>query len=203
MEPARSSLRYRRWRPTPSSEIPAGTSWQYEPKWDGFRCLAFRDGDEVELQSKAGQPLARYFPDVVEALRALARAALRPGRRDRRPRRRLALVRRAAAAHPPGREPRPQAGAEHPASSSSSTCSLDAERRAAGRPRRWSERRGEARGVRGAVLRARTAPIRLSPRHGRPARGAALARRGGGGARRRHRQAARRCPTAPASARRW
>src|SRR4029450_13425102 len=50
------------------AEIPTGEEWQYEPKWDGFRCLAFRDGMEVELQSKAGQPLARYFPEVVEAI---------------------------------------------------------------------------------------------------------------------------------------
>src|SRR5439155_4843186 len=49
-------------------EIPAGGEWQYETKWDGFRCIAFRDGDKVELQSKAGQPLARYFPDLVAAL---------------------------------------------------------------------------------------------------------------------------------------
>src|ERR687898_781232 len=49
--------------------IPSGDNWQYEPKWDGFRCLAFRDGDKVELQSKAGQPLARYFPEVVEAVK--------------------------------------------------------------------------------------------------------------------------------------
>jgi ATP-dependent DNA ligase len=49
-------------------EIPSGEGWQYEPKWDGFRCLAFRDADEIFLQSKAGQPLARYFPDVVRAL---------------------------------------------------------------------------------------------------------------------------------------
>jgi ATP-dependent DNA ligase len=53
-------------------EIPRGDEWQYEPKWDGFRCLAFRDGDKIELQSKAGQPLARYFPELVEALRELA-----------------------------------------------------------------------------------------------------------------------------------
>ena len=46
-------------------EIPTGDEWQYEPKWDGFRCLAFRDGDKIFLQSKNGQPLARYFPDVV------------------------------------------------------------------------------------------------------------------------------------------
>jgi ATP-dependent DNA ligase len=45
-------------------EIPTGDGWQYEPKWDGFRCLVFRDGDKIFLQSKNGQPLARYFPDV-------------------------------------------------------------------------------------------------------------------------------------------
>jgi ATP-dependent DNA ligase len=49
-------------------EIPRGDNWQYEPKWDGFRCLAFRRREQVLLQSKAGQPLARYFPEVVEAL---------------------------------------------------------------------------------------------------------------------------------------
>jgi ATP-dependent DNA ligase len=53
------------------AEIPAGDGWFYEPKWDGFRCLAFRDGDEVELRSKSGKPLGRYFPDVVEAMRSL------------------------------------------------------------------------------------------------------------------------------------
>jgi ATP-dependent DNA ligase len=50
------------------NEIPAGENWEYEPKWDGFRCLAFRDGDTVELQSKSGQTLGRYFPEIVEAL---------------------------------------------------------------------------------------------------------------------------------------
>jgi ATP-dependent DNA ligase len=54
-----------------SAELPTGDAWLYEPKWDGFRCLAFRDGDRVELRSKAGRPLGRYFPDVVEALAAL------------------------------------------------------------------------------------------------------------------------------------
>ena len=49
-------------------EIPAGVGWQYEPKWDGFRCVAFRDGEQIHLQSKAGQPLARYFPDITDAL---------------------------------------------------------------------------------------------------------------------------------------
>ena len=52
-------------------EIPSGPDWQYEPKWDGFRCIAFRDAENVYLQSKAGQPLARYFPDIVEALAKL------------------------------------------------------------------------------------------------------------------------------------
>src|SRR5262245_60958316 len=51
--------------------IPVGKEWQYEPKWDGFRCLVFRDRDEVELQSKSGQPLTRYYPELVEAVRAL------------------------------------------------------------------------------------------------------------------------------------
>src|SRR5438105_5969863 len=46
-------------------------TWLYEPKWDGFRCLAFRKYNEVVLQSKAGQPLGRYFPELVEALRSL------------------------------------------------------------------------------------------------------------------------------------
>ena len=50
------------------SEIPAGENWEYEPKWDGFRCLAFREDTKVELQSKSGQALERYFPEVVEAL---------------------------------------------------------------------------------------------------------------------------------------
>ena len=52
-------------------EIPDGDDWQYEPKWDGFRCIAFKEGDDVQLQSKSGQPLARYFPEVVDAVRAL------------------------------------------------------------------------------------------------------------------------------------
>jgi ATP-dependent DNA ligase len=53
-------------------EIPTGDAWQYEPKWDGFRCLAFRNGDKIFLQSKNGQPLARYFPDVVENVAKLS-----------------------------------------------------------------------------------------------------------------------------------
>jgi ATP-dependent DNA ligase len=52
-------------------EIPTGSEWQYEPKWDGFRCLVFRDKNKVELQSKSGHSLTRYFPDIVDAALAL------------------------------------------------------------------------------------------------------------------------------------
>jgi ATP-dependent DNA ligase len=52
-------------------ELPLGPGWQYEPKWDGFRCLVFRMGRSVELQSKSGQSLTRYFPEVVEAVRSV------------------------------------------------------------------------------------------------------------------------------------
>jgi ATP-dependent DNA ligase len=51
--------------------LPSGAQWEYEPKWDGFRCLAFKDGDDVDLRSKAGQPFNRYFPEIVEAMKAL------------------------------------------------------------------------------------------------------------------------------------
>lgn len=52
-------------------EIPVGHEWQYEPKWDGFRCLAFRDGIDIHLQSKSLQPLGRYFPELVAAFERL------------------------------------------------------------------------------------------------------------------------------------
>ncbi|HWY70534.1 MAG TPA: ATP-dependent DNA ligase [Terriglobales bacterium] len=52
-------------------QLPESGDWLYEPKWDGFRGLAFRKNDDVLLQSKAGQPLGRYFPELIEALRAL------------------------------------------------------------------------------------------------------------------------------------
>lgn len=52
-------------------EIPTGPEWEYEPKWDGFRCLAFRDGEKLDIVSKSGQPLARYFPEIEEALLGL------------------------------------------------------------------------------------------------------------------------------------
>jgi ATP-dependent DNA ligase len=51
-------------------ELPAGENWIFEPKWDGFRALIFRDGDEIHIQSRDEKPLNRYFPELVEALRA-------------------------------------------------------------------------------------------------------------------------------------
>jgi ATP-dependent DNA ligase len=52
-------------------ELPDEEGWQFEPKWDGFRCLAYRAGTGVELQSKSGKSLARYFPEIAAALRTL------------------------------------------------------------------------------------------------------------------------------------
>ncbi len=53
------------------ADLPAGPYWQYEPKFDGFRCIAFKDGEEVDIRSKSGQPFNRYFPEVVAALEKL------------------------------------------------------------------------------------------------------------------------------------
>src|SRR6188472_1392619 len=53
------------------SDLPKDAGWQYEPKWDGFRCLAFRAGNEVEIKSKSGKSLSRFFPEVLSNLRAL------------------------------------------------------------------------------------------------------------------------------------
>jgi ATP-dependent DNA ligase len=54
-----------------AEELPLGEGWVYEPKWDGFRALVFKDGEAIHLGSRSGQPLQRYFPEVVEALRAI------------------------------------------------------------------------------------------------------------------------------------
>jgi len=50
-------------------ELPSGEGWSYEPKWDGFRCVVFRDHDEIELGSRNGRPLNRYFPEILDPLR--------------------------------------------------------------------------------------------------------------------------------------
>jgi ATP-dependent DNA ligase len=51
--------------------LPEGVGWQFEPKWDGFRCLAFRNDETVELRAKSGKSLSRFFPEVLAALAAL------------------------------------------------------------------------------------------------------------------------------------
>lgn len=55
----------------PATDLPTGPEWQYEPKWDGFRCLAFRDRSRIDLMSKSAKPLTRYFPELVERLSSL------------------------------------------------------------------------------------------------------------------------------------
>ncbi len=65
------SKKYHPMEAQSASELPAGPEWQYEPKWDGFRCVAFRDASRVDLQSKSGKPLTRYFPELAAALKGL------------------------------------------------------------------------------------------------------------------------------------
>src|SRR3984893_6345792 len=65
------SKKYAPMEALPAIDLPSGPEWQYEPKWDGFRCLAFCDGERVDLQSKSGKPLTRYFPELAAALLAL------------------------------------------------------------------------------------------------------------------------------------
>jgi ATP-dependent DNA ligase len=65
------SKRYQPMEAMPAQDLPTGREWQYEPKWDGFRCLAFRDHKRIDLISKSGKPLTRYFPELVMALREL------------------------------------------------------------------------------------------------------------------------------------
>lgn len=54
-----------------AKDLPTDSNYQFEPKWDGFRALCFKDGNEVAFQSKSGQPLSRYFPELVEAVKAI------------------------------------------------------------------------------------------------------------------------------------
>jgi ATP-dependent DNA ligase len=56
--------------------LPREPGWQYEPKWDGFRCLVFRDGADVELKAKSGKSLSRFFPDAVRTIAALPKKKL-------------------------------------------------------------------------------------------------------------------------------
>jgi ATP-dependent DNA ligase len=54
------------------TELPKEAGWQFEPKWDGFRCLAFRAGGDAEIKAKSGKSLSRFFPEVLENLRAVS-----------------------------------------------------------------------------------------------------------------------------------
>src|SRR5688500_18467447 len=58
-----------------AGDLPPGQGWQFEPKWDGFRCIVFKKGADVRLQSKSGQPLERYFPEVVARVAAMKAAS--------------------------------------------------------------------------------------------------------------------------------
>ena len=62
------SKTYAAMEAAPATDLPVGPEWHYEPKWDGFRCLAFRDKKSIDLESKSGKPLTRYFPELVAAL---------------------------------------------------------------------------------------------------------------------------------------
>ena len=63
------------------TDLPADAGWQFEPKWDGFRCLAFRAGNEVEIRAKSGKSLSRFFPEVVYQPGNASREEFRSGRR--------------------------------------------------------------------------------------------------------------------------
>ena len=82
--------------------------WQFEPKWDGFRCLAFRAGDRVELRAKSGKPLARYFPEVEALLRRLELSRFVLDGELVVPLGETLSFRRAANAPAPRREPHPK-----------------------------------------------------------------------------------------------
>jgi len=99
----------------PVAAAATGEGWQYEPKWDGFRCLAFRSGDATELRSKSGQPLTPLLPRPgrFAAGAALPEAGAR--RRAGDPSRRRAVVRAIAAAPASGGEPGAEAGGAQPA----------------------------------------------------------------------------------------
>ena len=169
----------------------------FEPKWDGFRCLVFKDGDEVELASRNTKPLTRYFPEVAAAAREqLPERCVLDGELfvalpDRR-RRREAGVRDAAGADPPGREPDHHARREDPGG-------VRGVRPARARghvvPRHALQR--AARGARGRAGppqgRPSSGPVPPDPHHDRPGRGRGVVPGvRGRRARRRDRQARRR-----------
>ena len=83
-------------------ELPAGQTWIFEPKWDGFRALIFRDGDEILIQSRDAKSLNRYFPGVDRAARRAVARSMCSRRRNRRRKERRARLRGIAAADSSG-----------------------------------------------------------------------------------------------------
>ena len=148
-------------------EVPHDAGLLFEPKWDGFRCIVFRDGDEIELGSRNDRPLTRYFPELVELLQGALPDAVRGRRRDRGGHRGRPRLRRPPAAPPPGRVAGADAGRE------------DAGQLRGLRPARPRRPRPHRR----AVLRAAPAPregARRRPRSRAPHADDRRPRRGGG-----------------------
>ena len=181
----------------PASGLPEGEGWLYEPKWDGFRALVFRDGDELYIQSRDLKPLDRYFPE-------LGRAAARRSCPERCVLDGEIVIARAAALdfealllriHPAASRVRMLA-AETPASFVAWDLLALGDERPARRARRASAARGSKRRWRGAARRSTSRP-RPRPRARRRLVRALRGRR----ARRRGRQAARRRRTSRASGR--
>ncbi len=163
-----------------ATDLPVGEGWLFEPKWDGFRCIVFRDGDEVELGSRNERPLTRYFPELPAGAAGRPARALRRRRRARRAGSGRPGLRRAPAAHPPsgvagepagGRDAHPLPGLRPPR--------LGRRGSAGGPPGRPAGPAG-----RGAAAAAARAP---QPVHDRPRRRAAVVRAVRGGRARRHR----------------
>ena len=71
MTPFPMALPYPPMEAKRDGRLPSGDGWQFEPKWDGFRCLVFRSDDGIIMQSKSGQPLSRYFPELLAAFQQL------------------------------------------------------------------------------------------------------------------------------------
>ena len=178
-------------------EIPTGSEWQYEPKWDGFRCLAFRDGDKVELQSKSGQPLARYFPKWSRRCCALkAKQFVLDGEIVDTNRGRLSFDELLMRIHPAASRVKKLA-AEHPATYI--VFDLLANERGKSLLEKSAETAASAGEVRGPLF-CRTRAVRLSPATKRSGAAQKMVRCGGRESRRNHRQARSTCRIAPASA---
>ncbi|WP_210189183.1 hypothetical protein [Bradyrhizobium erythrophlei] len=86
------------------AQLPRGAEWQYEPKWDRFRCLLIREGSRIRMQSKGGRDLVRYFPEIAAAAATLSQKTLTLDG-ELIIELEAGFVRRVAPAHPPGREP--------------------------------------------------------------------------------------------------